>query len=437
MSIRTPTPVQAFCIPPLLAGRDCIGNAKTGSGKTVAFALPILQKLSLDPYGIFALVLTPTRELALQIGDQFAVLGVALGIHTAVIVGGMDMLSQALELNNRPHIVVATPGRLVDHLNSESGEWNLSRVLDEADRLLTDTFAPDLRAIFAALPPDRQTGLFTATITPKIEKLSDAPPRPGKQKPVIYRDTSTVETVDTLKQYFVICPSHVREVYLFYLLCHPPESIAHLRREAPAKVKARWKQRDEDDTPILFPPPTIVFVTHPRTAAYLTILLQHLGIPAAALHSYLSQRDRLSSLHSFRSSVSPVLVCTDVASRGLDIEDVGMVINWDMPMGNEDEDEGGAEDYVHRVGRTARMGRGGVAVSFVTERKGDTVMVEKIEQRIKTRLEEMELPEAKVLIELNKVSVAKRTAKLNLENSNFGERQRINRKKGKNMSKQS
>nr|VWO95192.1 ATP-dependent RNA helicase CshA (EC [Ganoderma boninense] len=180
MHIQSPTEIQAACIPPLLEGeyepiqlsmrsspdiaaiqgRDCIGNAKTGSGKTIAFALPILQKLSLDPYGIFALVLTPTRELAFQISEQFAVLGAPLNLRTAVVVGGIDMMAQALELGNRPHVVVATPGRIVDLLKSTSGEWDLSRVkflvLDEADRLLTPSFAPELSYLFETLPKERQ-----------------------------------------------------------------------------------------------------------------------------------------------------------------------------------------------------------------------------------------------------------------------------------------
>ncbi|KAF9516870.1 hypothetical protein BS47DRAFT_1291797 [Hydnum rufescens UP504] len=461
MSIRRPTPVQAACIPPLLSGQDCIGNAKTGSGKTIAFALPMLQKLSLDPYGIFGLILTPTRELAFQISEQFAVLGSSLNVRTSVVVGGMDMMTQALELNNRPHVVVATPGRLVDHMNSGTGEWTLSRVkflvLDEADRLLSSTFASDLRTIFTALPSERQTGLFTATLTPSIEALAAAPPRPGKQIPVIYRDLSTVETVDTLKQHYILVPSHVREVYLYHLLCYPPESILHLRRDPPVAGKPKSKRKapngaaDEADGPPKQPPPTIIFVRHPRTAAYLTTLLQHLDIRATALHSHLSQPARLASLQLFRASVVPVLVCTDVASRGLDMEDVGMVINWDMPSGKikkrgkdietpsgaadanpEDEDVGGAEEYVHRVGRTARMGRGGVAVSFVTERAEDERMVQKIEQRIRTTLTELTLPEGKVLEQLNHVSTAKRTASMALQESDFGKRQELHRiKRGK------
>ena len=213
----------------IFEGRDCIGNAKTGSGKTIAFALPILQKLSADPYGIFALVITPTRyriflvisslkfldshrELAFQIAEQLVVLGSPLNVRTAVIVGGMDIITQAIELDNRPHVVVATPGRLVDHLRSSTAEWDLSRVkflvrndstkawcglftdsqiLDEADRLLAPSFADDLAHIFGVLPKDRQTALFTATWTSSMDSIADAAPKPGKQKPFIHKITST------------------------------------------------------------------------------------------------------------------------------------------------------------------------------------------------------------------------------------------------------
>ncbi|KAA1473477.1 DEAD-domain-containing protein [Dentipellis sp. KUC8613] len=439
MSIGAPTEIQAACIPPLLAGEDCIGNAKTGSGKTIAFALPILQKLSVDPYGIFALVLTPTRELAFQIADQFAVLGAPLNVRTAVIVGGMDMLAQAQELCNRPHVVVATPGRIVDHLRSSAYEWDLSRVkflvLDEADRLLTPTFAPELGHLFQVLPKDRQTALFTATWTPAVDAVADAPPRAGKQPPFVHRITAATETVETLAQFYVLVPSHVREAYLYYLLCNPPESTLHLRRAAPApstsasKSKSTSKSKPkskkakptpEDDEPPQ-PPPTMIFCARARTAAYVTHLLQELGIRSAALHARLAQRARLGALQLFRAGVVPVLVCTDVGARGLDVPDVALVVNWDLP--------GGAEEYTHRVGRTARAGRGGVAVSLVTER--DEERVGRIEARIKTKLVEMELPEGKVLEKLNAVSTAKRVANMELHDSNFGERERIHQKKAR------
>ncbi|KAG8791661.1 putative RNA helicase [Ceratobasidium sp. 428] len=432
MSIRKPTPVQVGCIPPLLSGRDCIGNAKTGSGKTMAFALPILQKLSEDPYGIYALVLTPTRELAFQISEQFVVLGGPLNLKTAVIVGGMDMMEQALELGRRPHVVVATPGRLVDHMNSSGEEWSLSRlkflVLDEADRLLTDTFAADLATILSKTPKERQTCLFTATWTPAVENLANAKPQAEKQKPFVHRMTESVETVGTLKQHYLLVPSHVREPYLFYALCNPPESIAHMRAAPPESQKPARKTKGGnkafkppkiDQDAIQQPPPTIIFVSRPRTAAYITKLLQTLGIRATALHSRLKQRERLNSLNLFRSRVVPVLVSTDVGARGLDIADVALVVNWDFPSA--------PEEYTHRVGRTARAGRNGMAISFVTER--DEEKIHKVEARIGTTLTELSLPEEKVLEGLNAVSTAKRVANMELHDSEFGKREEIHKKK--------
>lgn len=242
------------------------------------------------------------------------------------------------------------------------------------------------------------------------------------------------ETVETLKQQYILCPSHVREVYLYHLLCNPPESILHLRRDPPqtnlnrGKNKPRkpkrgeigvvnrinkGKQKKDADAPPTQPPPTIIFVTKSQTAEYLTVLLKELGLRATALHSRLTQPRRLASLGLFRAHVVPILICTDVGARGLDMDDVGMVINWDLPQSpkrvvkvtGEDGEvlrmpaemapppgaavletldgfQAAEDTYVHRVGRTARMGRGGVAITFVTEKRWDADTVNRIEDRI-------------------------------------------------------
>lgn len=186
ISIQKPTEIQEHCIPAILAGRDCIASAKTGSGKTAAFALPILHSLSKDPYGVFALVLTPTRELAFQIAEQFKILGQSIALKQSVVVGGLDMVKQTLELNQRPHVIVATPGRLRDHIQSNPDAIHLKRcrflVLDEADRLLDDTFADDLDIILDLLPKKRQTLLFSATMTPEIQELKFS----DEKKPFVY-----------------------------------------------------------------------------------------------------------------------------------------------------------------------------------------------------------------------------------------------------------
>lgn len=201
------------CIPEILKGKDCIGAAKTGSGKTLAFALPILQTLCQDPYGIFALILTPTRELAYQIGDQFSVIGKPMNLKCCVVVGGMDMVTQGQELAKKPHIVVATPGRLADHIQS-CDTFSLARirylVLDEADRLLSGHFDEQIKTIFNVLPKKRQNLFFSATITDTLEKLKEV----TGNEVFLYEAPSEIATVEQLEQDYVLCPQDVRDAYL-------------------------------------------------------------------------------------------------------------------------------------------------------------------------------------------------------------------------------
>ncbi|GET03738.1 probable ATP-dependent RNA helicase DDX49 [Rhizophagus clarus] len=394
MSIKFPSAIQRACIPPILKGKDCIGGAKTGSGKTAAFALPILQKLSEDPFGVFALVLTPTRELAFQIADQFRVLGKSINLKECVVVGGLDMMSQSLQLSRKPHVVIATPGRLVDHINSSAIAPCLSRirflVLDEADRLLSDTFAEDLATIFDTIPKKRQTLLFTATMTESILQLQDVQEDPGK-KPFVYQMKSDISTVSTLSQFYVFIPSHIREPYLTHLL------------------------RSEE----LTNKSTIIFCGRCRTAELLRVMLVELDIRCTSLHSTMSQKERLNSLGKFKAEIVRVLIATDVGSRGLDIPTVQLVINFDIPRD--------PTDYIHRVGRTARAGRGGIALSIVTER--DIELVQNIETRINKKMEEWKINENKVLESLNEISTAKRVATMHLHDTNFGASKEIQKKK--------
>lgn len=256
-------------------------------------------------------------------------------------------------------------------------------MLDEADRLLTPTFAPDLQYLFSQIPEDRQTCLFTATISPAIEALAARPPRPGKQAPFVHRVESETLTVANLKQQYLFLPSQIRDSYLYYLLQHPPASIAHLRKLAPepeparktsksGKKKRKQDEADSDEEEKAAIPSTIIFTQRCATAHLLHLMLEELEIPSVPLHSHLSQPERLASLARFRAGSVPVLVTTDVGSRGLDIPEVAMVLNWDCPRM--------PEDYVHRVGRTARAGRGGLAVTMITER--DVELIKGIEDTI-------------------------------------------------------
>ncbi|XP_049836380.1 probable ATP-dependent RNA helicase DDX49 isoform X1 [Schistocerca gregaria] len=392
VGVKTPTPIQANCIPHILSGKDCIGCAKTGSGKTLAFALPILQKLCEDPYGIFALVLTPTRELAFQIADQFAVIGKAISLKHSVIVGGMDMMIQGQELDRKPHIVVATPGRLADHLesgNNTSFKKIQFLVLDEADRLLGGQFDEQMRTIFSALPRKKQTLFFSATMTDTLEEVRAV----TANEVFLWEDKTEVATVDQLEQFYVLCPHDVRDGYLV-------ETIRTFR------------QHHEKGS-------VIIFTDTCKNCQLLSMTLNEVGFENVSLHSMTQQRLRLAALAKFKSNVVRILIATDVASRGLDIPAVELVINHTLP--------NIPKDYIHRVGRTARAGRFGVAISLVSPY--DIHLVHAIENAINTKLKQYDVDDKEVAKIFTQVSVTKREAEIKLDETDFYERKMINKRK--------
>ncbi|OAX82477.1 ATP-dependent RNA helicase DBP8 [Emergomyces africanus] len=363
MAIKRPTAIQKACIPEILKGRDCIGGSRTGSGKTVAFAAPILQKWSEDPFGIFAVILTPTRELALQIFEQIKAISAPQSLKPILITGGTEMRPQAIALSQRPHVVIATPGRLADHINSSGADTicglNRTRVLvlDEADRLLTSgpgSMLPDVETCLSALPPStaRQTLLFTATVTPEVRALKSMP-RPTNKLPIFVTEISTENQATippTLKQTYLQVPLTHREAFLHTLLSTEANSTKS----------------------------AILFCNRTKTADLLERMLRRLGHRVTSLHSLLPQSERTANLSRFRASAARVLVATDVASRGLDIPNVSLVINFDVPRN--------PDDYVHRVGRTARAGREGEAVTLVGQR--DVQLVLAIEERVGRKMVE-------------------------------------------------
>lgn len=451
LQIKAPTPIQSLTIPSVLQGRDLVGGAQTGSGKTLCFALPILNRLIKDMVGGFAVVLTPTRELGVQLHEQFVAVGegARMGLRCALVLGGMDMMKQASELANmRPHVIVATPGRLVDHLRSGGGEeWGLRRcrflVLDEADRLLTDTFKPELEYLYSVLPSPKtlQTLLFTATLTEEVVEFAEKKRPEGKLAPLVCKIEMDTKTPETLEQRYIFVPSHIREPYLYHIMRHPPikpssERVRKLKakREAERERKAENERKkgkrprthptsdsEEDQDANLLLPATIIFTARCKTAATLSGMFTELGIPNVSLHSHLKQSERSDNLQTFRAQRVPVLIATDVGSRGLDIPDVELVVNWDLPVA--------WQDYVHRVGRTARNGKKGFAVSFITER--DIDVVHSIEEKINTKLTQLEglEDEDKILEKLNTVATAKRVATMALHDGQFGERQQRNKEK--------
>lgn len=392
LGVRSPTPIQRHCIPPVLNGEDCIGCAKTGSGKTLAFALPILNKLSEDPYGIFALILTPTRELAFQIGDQFSVMGKTLNLRMSVIVGGMDMVIQGQELSRKPHVVVATPGRLADHLES-CNTFSLQKikflVLDEADRLLEGRFDHQLKTIFEALPKKRQTLLFSATLSDSLDRVKAI----ADEKVFIWSAPTEVATVEQLTQSYVLCPPLVRDGYL---------------------VETVRTFRTQDETGSI-----MIFTDTCKNCQLLSMTLNEVGFENVALHAMERQRERLASLAKFKSNVIKILIATDVASRGLDIPAVQLVINHILP--------NSPKDYIHRVGRTARAGRGGLAVSLVTPH--DIKLLHAVEEAINTKLTEYKVDDKEVAKIVTQVSVTKREAEIKLDEADFYEKKQINKRK--------
>ncbi|HHX41987.1 MAG TPA: DEAD/DEAH box helicase [Armatimonadetes bacterium] len=323
---KTPTPIQAQAIPLALQGDDILGCAQTGTGKTAAFALPILHRFSKTDRKPRALILAPTRELASQIEASFAAYGKHLPTRVCALYGGVPLKGQIARLRKGVDVIVATPGRLMDHMERRtvglSGIEVL--VLDEADRMLDMGFEPQVRAIAGALPANRQTMLFSATVPPAIEALARRYLRAPKHVEV-ERSGTTVETVD--QRVHMVAP------------------------EQKTALLARVLQDEK-------PTSTLIFTRTKRGADRLTQTLRSQGFKAEAMHGDLAQNRRERIIRSFRSRHIRVLVATDVAARGLDIPHISHVINYDVP-----ED---AEAYVHRIGRTARAQRTGVAITLAS-----------------------------------------------------------------------
>lgn len=378
LGYKNPTPIQSESIPLALQGRDLIGLAETGSGKTAAFALPILQALMEKPQSFFGLVLAPTRELAYQISQQFEALGNLISVRSAVIVGGMDMVPQAIALGKKPHIIVATPGRLLDHLENTKGFSLRSLkylVMDEADRLLDLDFGPILDKILKVLPRERRTYLFSATISSKVESLQ----RASLSNPLrVSISTSSYQTVSTLLQSYLFIPHKFKDIYLVHILNdHAGQS-------------------------------TIIFTRTVHETQRIAFLLRALGFGAIPLHGQLSQSARLGALSKFRAGSRDILVATDVAARGLDIPSVDLVLNFDLPPDSK--------TYVHRVGRTARAGKSGVAISVVTQY--DVEVYQRIEKALSKTLDEYNAPREEVMIFAEKVGEAQRVAIQEMKNLN-------------------
>lgn len=352
---QSPTPIQQKTIPVILQGKDVLGGAQTGTGKTAAFTLPILQKLTAEPKVLQAkqvrcLVLTPTRELAQQVADNIAAYARHLPLKTAVFYGGVSMNPQLAAAEAGLDILIATPGRLLDHMHQ--GTISLYQlevlVLDEADRMLDMGFIHDIQRIMAKLPPKRQTLLFSATFSKDIKELAD---HLLDSPELIEVATANSASAQVQQLAFRVDSQRKREL------------LSHV-------IGARnWQQ-------------VLIFSRTKHGADRLSKQLALDGIEAAAIHGDKSQGHRTKVLQDFKNGQLRVLVATDIAARGLDIEDLPIVVNYDLPHV--------AEDYVHRIGRTGRAGRFGLAVTLVTP--DDLAMLRQIETLIRQVIEQQVLP---------------------------------------------
>jgi len=330
LGYREPTPIQIQAIPQVLAGHDLIAEAQTGTGKTASFALPMIERLSKQPvdpeyHEIRGLVLVPTRELAIQVGDNTLEYGRLLGMRVISIFGGVRFDNQIRKMKRGADILVATPGRLLDMLKQNKLTLAHLQILvfDEADRMLDLGFINEIKALLAYMPKQKQTLLFSATLDDSVEVLADALLNNPRRVSVARRNAGA----DTVQQRAYAVDNRDKADVLAYLISG-----------------ARWRQ-------------TLVFTRTKRRADELCAALLHEGIDALAIHGDKHQRERIAALAAFADGEVNVLVATDVAARGLDIDNLPQVVNYDLP--NQ------PQDYVHRIGRTGRAGQKGLAVSLV------------------------------------------------------------------------
>jgi ATP-dependent RNA helicase RhlE len=349
LGYTTPTPIQAQAIQPILQGRDLIGLAQTGTGKTAAFVLPILQRLRSDSRGcVRALIVSPTRELAEQICEVINGLGSRSGLRSITIYGGVGMEQQIQNLRQNPEIVVACPGRLLDHL--WKGTISLSGleilVIDEADRMLDMGFLPDIRNIMQCILHKRQTLLFSATMPDNIKRLARE----------ILHDPVTVQIGRSM----------------------PAETVSHVLYPVQQHLKTALLKRILDSTQT---DSVLVFTRTKHRAERVAQQLVRSGYRVTSLQGNLSQNQRRTAITGFRNGSINILVATDIAARGIDILSISHVINYDMPESTD--------DYIHRIGRTGRVDKNGDALTFVTNADGDKVRA--LERLLNASLERMTL----------------------------------------------
>jgi ATP-dependent RNA helicase RhlE len=351
LNFNIPTPIQHQAIPIAISGQDLMGIAQTGTGKTLAFGIPMIQNLQANKGT--GLVVLPTRELAAQVDQSLKILGRAINLRTAILIGGTPIGPQTRDLNRQPHIIIATPGRLIDHIDRRRSILNNVKilVLDEADRMLDMGFEPDIKKILSAIPAGkRQTMLFSATMPEKITRIA----KNYMRSPLRVEVAPAGTTAANIEQEMFVVPK--------------PQKLSLLN-----ELLNEYKER------------ILIFSRTKHGAKKITRAVRAMGHTADEIHSNRSLTQRTRALKDFKSGAVRVLVATDIASRGIDVQDIEVVINFDLP------DQ--IEDYVHRIGRTARAGKRGKAISFAApEQKRDVFAIEKL---VRTKLPIKPLPHMK------------------------------------------
>ncbi|KKU93948.1 MAG: DEAD/DEAH box helicase [Candidatus Jorgensenbacteria bacterium GW2011_GWA1_48_13] len=339
LGFKVPTPIQEQSIPIAIEGKDLMGIAQTGTGKTLAFGIPLIQNL-LQRNGL-GLVVAPTRELAMQIDETLRKVGTSLNLRTAVIIGGESIGRQIRDLHRNPQLIIGTPGRILDHMAQRTISLSKTTVLvlDEADRMLDMGFAPQLKRIISALPQGRQTMLFSATMPEEIVRIAKA----YLKLPIRVEIARSGTTVKEVTQELFFVPQHDK-----------PRLIEKILQEYKGSV--------------------LVFARTKFSARRIAAHLRALGHAASEIHGNRSLSQRKEALQGFKTGRFRVLVATDIAARGIDVTNIELVLNYDLPQS--------AEDYVHRIGRTARAGAGGHAISFARpDQRRDVIQIERLIQK--------------------------------------------------------
>lgn len=350
MGFEEATPIQSETIPLSLANKDLIGQAQTGTGKTAAFGIPLVEKVDVAKEAIQGIIIAPTRELAIQVSEELYKLGSGKKVRVLPIYGGQDIGRQIRSLKKAPHIIVGTPGRVLDHINRKTLKLDQvhTAILDEADEMLNMGFIEDIEAILAQIPTERQTLLFSATMPGPIQRMAER----FMKDPQIVRVKTKEMTVPSIEQYYL----EVQEKNKFDVLTR----LLDIQSPELAIIFGRTKRRVDE----------------------LSEALNLRGYTAEGIHGDLSQAKRMSVLRKFKEGNIDILVATDVAARGLDISGVTHVYNFDIPQD--------PESYVHRIGRTGRAGKTGVALTFITPREKSYLSV--VERVTKRKMEKMNAP---------------------------------------------